>query len=33
MNWITPQVAIGNYLDATDRELLKQFRSALSLDP
>jgi protein-tyrosine phosphatase len=34
MDWITDQVAIGNYLEAQDAALLKQhaFRSVLSLD-
>ena len=34
MDWITDQIAIGNYLEAKDVALLKQhgFRSALSLD-
>ena len=34
MDWITPEVAIGNYLEAQDATLLKHhaFRSVLSLD-
>src|SRR5262245_8255115 len=34
MDWITQEVAIGNYLDAQDAELLKRhgFRSVVSLD-
>jgi protein-tyrosine phosphatase len=34
MDWITDQVAIGNYLEAQDVELLRRhgFRSVLSLD-
>jgi protein-tyrosine phosphatase len=34
VDWITDQVAIGNYLEARDSALLKRsgFRSALSLD-
>ncbi len=34
MDWITDEVAIGNYLEAQDAALLKQhgFRSVLSLD-
>ncbi len=34
VDWITDEVAIGNYLEALDAALLKQhgFRSALSLD-
>jgi dual specificity phosphatase 12 len=34
MDWITDDVAIGNYLEARDRELLqqRQIRSILSLD-
>lgn len=34
MDWITDEVAIGNYLEAQDAALLKQhgFRSLLSLD-
>jgi protein-tyrosine phosphatase len=34
MDWITDEVAIGNYLEALDGSLLKQhgFRSVLSLD-
>jgi hypothetical protein len=34
MDWITDQVAIGNYQEAQDAALLKHngFRSALSLD-
>lgn len=34
MDWITEQIAIGNYLDAQDANLLRQggFQSVLSLD-
>ncbi len=34
MDWITPAVAIGNYLEAQDADLLKThaFRSVVSLD-
>jgi protein-tyrosine phosphatase len=34
MDWITEQIAIGNYLDALDTELIRRsgFMSALSLD-
>lgn len=34
MDWITDQIAIGNYLDALDIELIRRsgFASALSLD-
>ncbi len=34
MDWITDQIAIGNYLDAVDAELLRRegMQSALSLD-
>lgn len=34
VDWITPEIAIGNYVDAKDKDLLRRekFRSALSLD-
>lgn len=34
MDWITDHIAIGNYLDAQNIDLLREsgFRSALSLD-
>jgi protein-tyrosine phosphatase len=33
MDWITDKIAIGNYIDALDPEVLRQFQSILSLIP
>ena len=33
MDWITPEIAIGNYIDAQDGAVLRQFKSVLGLIP
>lgn len=33
MDWITPEVAIGNYVDAQSIGVLREFRSVLGLTP
>src|SRR5262245_10747143 len=33
MDWITKTIAIGNFVDALDTQVLRQFRSILSLIP